>query len=105
MGTACVAGCGDIKFAEDGKSFTLGGKTVQEGDYISLDGSTGKIYLGEIRTVPASISGNFDRIMTWADEIRTLLGKNKCRYTCRCIECSEIRSTGYWTLPYRAYVL
>ena len=72
MGTACVAGCGDIKFAEDGKSFTLGGKTVQEGDYISLDGSTGKIYLGEIRTVPASISGNFDRIMTWADEIRTL---------------------------------
>ncbi len=45
MGTACVAGCGDIKFAEDGKSFTLGGKTVKEGDYISLDGSTGKIYL------------------------------------------------------------
>ncbi len=72
MGTACVAGCGDIKFAEDGKSFTLGGKTIKEGDYISLDGSTGKIYLGEIRTVPASISGNFDRIMTWADEIRTL---------------------------------
>ena len=72
MGTACVAGCGDIKFAEDGKSFTLGVKTVKEGDYISLDGSTGKIYLGEIRTVPASISGNFDRIMTWADEIRTL---------------------------------
>ncbi|MFR2775888.1 MAG: pyruvate, phosphate dikinase [Anaerostipes sp.] len=72
MGTACVAGCGDIKFADDGMSFTLGGKTVKEGDYISLDGSTGKIYLGEIRTVPASISGNFDRIMTWADEIRTL---------------------------------
>ena len=72
MGTACVAGCGDIKFAEDGKSFTLGGKTIKEGDYISLDGSTGKIYLGEIRTVPASISGNFDRIMKWADEIRTL---------------------------------
>ncbi|MDO4169869.1 MAG: pyruvate, phosphate dikinase [Lachnospiraceae bacterium] len=72
MGTACVAGCGDIKFSEDGKSFTLGGKTIKEGDYISLDGSTGKIYLGEIPTVPASISGNFDRIMTWADEIRTL---------------------------------
>ncbi|HJC49619.1 MAG TPA: pyruvate, phosphate dikinase [Candidatus Anaerostipes avistercoris] len=72
MGTACVAGCGDIEFAEDGKSFTLGGKTVNEGDYISLDGSTGKIYLGEVRTVPASISGNFDRLMKWADEIRTL---------------------------------
>lgn len=72
MGTACVAGCGEIEFSEDGKSFTLGGKTVHEGDYISLDGSTGKIYLGEVRTVPASISGNFDRIMKWADEIRTL---------------------------------
>ena len=72
MGTACVAGCGEIEFAEDGKSFTLGGKTVHEGDYISLDGSTGKIYLGEVRTVPASISGNFDRLMKWADEIRTL---------------------------------
>ncbi|MGN0418173.1 MULTISPECIES: pyruvate, phosphate dikinase [Anaerostipes] len=72
MGTACVAGCGEIKFNDDNTEFTLGGKTIKEGDYISIDGSTGKIYLGEIRTVPASISGNFDRIMTWADEIRTL---------------------------------
>ncbi|MDD3745010.1 MAG: pyruvate, phosphate dikinase [Anaerostipes sp.] len=72
MGTACVAGCGDISINEAKGNFTLGGKTIREGDYISLDGSTGKIYLGEVRTIPASISGNFDRIMTWADEIRDL---------------------------------
>ena len=48
MGTACVSGCGDIKIDEDGKYFRLGGQTIQEGDYISLDGSTGKIYLGDI---------------------------------------------------------
>lgn len=72
MGTACVSGCGEIKINEEGKYFTLGGETIKEGDYISLDGSTGKIYLGDIKTVEASISGNFDRIMQWADEIRTL---------------------------------
>ena len=72
MGTACVAGCGDIQLDEEKGLFTLGGKTVREGDYISIDGSTGKVYYGEIRTIPATISGNFDRIMTWADEIRTL---------------------------------
>ena len=72
MGTACVSGCGDIKIDEEAKKFTLGGETITEGDYISLDGSTGKIYLGDIKTVPASISGNFDRIMKWADQFRTL---------------------------------
>ncbi|MEE1312815.1 MAG: pyruvate, phosphate dikinase [Lachnospiraceae bacterium] len=72
MGTACVSGCGDIDINEEEGYFTLGGKTIKEGDYISIDGSTGKIYLGEIQTIPASISGNFDRIMKWADEIRDL---------------------------------
>jgi pyruvate,orthophosphate dikinase len=72
MGTACVSGCGDIKIDEESKVFSLGGKTITEGDYISLDGSTGKIYLGDIKTVEAAISGNFNRIMEWADEIRTL---------------------------------
>ena len=72
MGTACVAGCDDVKLDEAKGLFTLGGKTIREGDYISIDGSTGKIYLGEIRTIPATISGNFDRIMKWADEIRTM---------------------------------
>ena len=72
MGTACVSGCGEININEEEKFFTIAGNTVKEGDYISLDGSTGKIYIGDIPTVEASISGNFDRIMTWADEIRTL---------------------------------
>jgi pyruvate,orthophosphate dikinase len=72
MGTACVSGCGEILIDEEAKVFTIAGQTVKEGDYISLDGSTGSIYIGDIPTVEAIISGNFDRIMTWADEIRTL---------------------------------
>jgi pyruvate, orthophosphate dikinase len=72
MGTACVSGCGEIVINEEEKYFTLAGNTVKEGDYISLDGSTGNIYIGDIPTVEASISGNFERIMAWADEIRTL---------------------------------
>ncbi|MFQ8601191.1 MAG: pyruvate, phosphate dikinase, partial [Oscillospiraceae bacterium] len=71
MGTCCVSGCGEIAINEEEKFFTLGGKTIKEGDYISLDGTTGKIYGEAITTVPASISGNFDRIMTWADKFRT----------------------------------
>jgi len=72
MGTACVSGCGEIKIQEAAKYFELGGHKISEGDYISLDGSTGKIYLGDIRTVEASVSGNFGRIMGWADKFRTL---------------------------------
>ncbi len=72
MGTACISGCGEIKIDEEAKLFSIDGQTVKEGDYISLDGSAGNIYIGDIPTVEASISGNFDRIMKWADEIRTL---------------------------------
>ena len=72
MGTCCVSGCGDIKIDEEAKTFTLGGETFKEGDFISLDGSTGKIYKGDIKTVEASVSGNFGRIMKWADSFRTL---------------------------------
>ena len=72
MGTACISGCGDIVIDEKKKRFTLGGKTYFEGDYISLDGSTGKIYDGDIQTQEASISGNFGRIMSWADSFRKL---------------------------------
>jgi pyruvate,orthophosphate dikinase len=72
MGTCCVCGCGDIVINEEAGKFTLGGKEFKEGDYISLDGSTGNIYGEAIPTVDASISGNFDRIMKWADEIRTM---------------------------------
>ncbi len=72
MGTACVSGCGEIKVHEEEKYFELGGHTIKEGDYISLDGSTGKIYLGDIKTVEASVGGDFGRIMAWADQFRTL---------------------------------
>ena len=72
MGTCCISGCGDMRVNEEKKFFELGGHTVREGDYVSLDGSTGKIYLGDIPTVEASISGNFQRIMDWADKYRVL---------------------------------
>ncbi len=72
MGTCCVSGCGDLKVFEDEKYIELGGHKIKEGEYISLDGSTGKIYLGDIKTVEASISGNFQRIMAWADAARRL---------------------------------
>ena len=72
MGTCCVSGCGDIVIDEEAKVFTLGDHTYKEGDYISLDGSTGKIYNGDIKTVEATVSGNFGRIMEWADHFRRL---------------------------------
>ena len=72
MGTCCVSGCGDIIMDEENKKFTLGGKTYTEGDFISIDGSTGNIYDGIIPTVDAEIAGEFGRIMAWADEFRTL---------------------------------
>ncbi len=72
MGKCCVSGCGDINMDEANKKFTLGGKVYNEGDYISIDGSTGAIYDGVIPTVDATISGNFDTIMGWADEFRAL---------------------------------
>ncbi len=72
MGTCCVSGCGDINMDEENKQFTLAGKTYHEGDYISIDGSTGNIYDGIIPTVDAAIAGEFGTIMSWADEFRTL---------------------------------
>ena len=72
MGTCCVSGCGEISINEEDKVFELGGHEYHEGDYISLDGSTGKIYDGDIKTQEASISGNFSRIMGWADSFRKL---------------------------------
>ena len=72
MGTCCVAGCGAIKIDEAKKTFELNGKVFKEGDYISLDGSTGNIYGEAIKTVPASLSGNFGTIMKWADKYRAL---------------------------------
>ena len=72
MGTCCVSGCGDIAMDEENKQFTLAGKTFHEGDEISIDGTTGNIYAGLIPTVDATISGEFGRVMEWADKFRTL---------------------------------
>ena len=72
MGTCCVSGCGDIVMDEENKQFTLAGKTYHEGDYISLDGTTGNIYDGVIKTVDATIAGEFGRVMGWADKFRRL---------------------------------
>ena len=72
MGECCVSGCGDIQMDEEHKQFTLAGKTFHEGDYISIDGTTGNIYEGEVPTVDASIGGDFGRIMGWADKYRRL---------------------------------
>ncbi len=72
MGTCCVSGCSEIVMDEENKVFTLGGKTYHEGDTISINGSTGYIYDGIIPTVPASVTGEFARIMAWADKFRTL---------------------------------
>ena len=72
MGTCCVSGCGDIAMDEANKQFTLAGKTFHEGDEISIDGTTGAIYDGLIPTVDATISGEFGRVMEWADKFRTL---------------------------------
>ncbi len=72
MGTCCVSGCGDIAMDEENKKFTLAGKEYHEGDYISIDGTTGNIYDGQIPTVDAQIAGEFGRVMAWADKYRTL---------------------------------
>jgi pyruvate,orthophosphate dikinase len=72
MGTCCVAGCGDIKLNEETKSFTAGGMTIKEGDYISLDGSSGKVYGESLKTQAPTMTGDFATLMGWADEIRKL---------------------------------
>ena len=72
MGTCCVSGCGDIAMDEEHKKFTLGGQEFHEGDYISIDGTTGNIYAGQIKTVDATIAGEFGRVMAWADKYRKL---------------------------------
>jgi pyruvate,orthophosphate dikinase len=72
MGTCCVAGCGAIKMDEENKCFHVGEQTVREGDWISIDGSTGHVYIGEIATVEASLTGDFGRFMAWADKKRRL---------------------------------
>ncbi len=72
MGKCCVSGCAEIKVDEDAKTLAVGEYVFKEGDYISLDGSTGEVLKGQVKTVPPELSGDFAKIMSWADEIRTL---------------------------------
>lgn len=72
MGKCCVAGCSEIRVNEEAKTLAAGDKTYKEGDYISIDGSSGKVYEGSIKTVDPEVSGNFAKFMEWADDIREL---------------------------------
>jgi len=72
MGICCVSGCGELRIDEEAKTLTVGDHVFKEGDFLSLDGSTGYVYSGQMKTVPASVSGYFATIMEWADEVRTL---------------------------------
>ncbi|HWP80931.1 MAG TPA: pyruvate, phosphate dikinase [Candidatus Acidoferrum sp.] len=72
MGTCCVAGCGELSISEEEKILSVAGMTIREGDWLSIDGTTGNVYLGKIPTVAAAITGDFDRFMKWADEARRL---------------------------------
>ena len=104
MGTCCVSGCGEIAMHEAEKYFTLGGKTIREGDYISIDGSTGNIYGEAIPTVNASISGNFDRYMKWADSARRMQVYTNAD-TPRDAAQGKAFGGGHRPLPHRAHVL
>ena len=104
MGKCCVSGCGAIKMDEENKQFELSGKTFHEGDWLSIDGSTGKIYDGAIPTVDASIGGEFGRVMGWADSTPPE-GPHQCGHPPRRRPGPQVRRPGHRPVPYRAYVL
>ena len=105
MGTCCVSGCSEIHMDEDNKKFVLAGKTYREGDYLSLDGSTGNIYDGIIPTVDAQIAGEFGRIMSWADKFRKLKVRTNADTPRDAQEGARAGRRGHRSLPYRAHVL
>ena len=105
MGTCCVSGCGDIDMDEENKQFTLAGKTYHEGDWISLDGSTGNIYDGAIPTVDAAIGGEFGRVMAWADKYRRLQVRTNADTPHDAAQARELRRPGHRPVPHRAHVL
>ncbi|MBR3144846.1 MAG: pyruvate, phosphate dikinase [Clostridia bacterium] len=94
MGKCCVSGCGEIVMNEEARQFTLKGKTYTDKDYISIDGSTGKIYDGVIPTVEASIAGEFGKIMNWADEFRTMKVRTNADTPADAIKAEELGAEG-----------
>ncbi len=106
MGTCCVAGVNGIKVSEADKTLTFAdGTVVHEGDFISLDGSTGNVYLGKIETQDAELTGDFGRFMGWADEIPHSERPYERRYPARCNAGAQVWRRGHRPLPHRAYVL
>ena len=105
MGTCCVSGCGDIVIDEADKTFTLGGKTFKEGDWISLDGSTGNIYGERLHTAEAEISGEFGRLMAWADKFRDLQVRTNADTPKDARQAKQLRRRGHRPVPHRAHVL
>jgi pyruvate,orthophosphate dikinase len=105
IGTCCVAGCSEVVVNEKARTFTASGKTYKEGDMISLDGTTGYVYGEVIATPEPALTGDFETLMNWADEIRVLKVSNQCGFPEGCKPGCAIWSRGYRTLPYRAYVL
>ena len=105
MGACCVSGCGDITMDEANKRFTLAGKEYHEGDWISLDGSTGCIYDGVIPTVDAAIEGEFGRIMGWADKYRRLQVRTNADTPHDARKARELGAEGIGLCRNRAYVL
>ena len=105
MGRAAVVGCGALKIDEEAKTLTVGDKVYHEGDFISLDGSTGNVYDGQIATVEASISGEFARFMGWADAARRLRVRTNADTPARHQAGCQVRCGRYRPVPYRAHVL
>ena len=105
MGTCCVSGCSEIKMHADEKYFILGGKEYHEGDWISLDGSTGKIYGEALPTAEATISGDFGRFMAWADAARVLKVRTNADNPRDAAAGREVRRGRHRPVPHRAYVL
>ena len=106
MGTCCVSGCGDIAMDEDEQEASpSAARPIHEGDFISIDGSTGNIYDGIIPTVDATISGDFGRIMGWADKYRRLRVRTNADTPRDAQQAREVRRRGHRPVPHRAHVL
>ena len=105
MGKCCVAGCSEIIVNEGSKEFQAGGLRLTEGDYITLNGSTGEVIEGAVKLIDPELSGDFGTLMDWADEFRKLGGAHKRRHPKRLKDRERVRRRGDRSLPYRAHVL
>ena len=105
MGKCCVAGCGEAVVDEANKKVTINGHVFNEGDWMTLNGSTGDVILGQAPLVEPEIAGSFETLMSWADEVRTLQSTDQCGYPPRCESGPRFRRGRNRSLPDRAHVL